>query len=227
MNNSLAADAVIVLEHLKTNARRRIVDPLIAQVAATMALNFSAQAAGLHYANGHLLLPASILPSFQLLYDEAYQAGRTVGVEQFGFTVASQDAPYRAGQLAAHIDNTTRNELDAMIATGKAEGWTDATIEREARAMLTADATTRAESIAEYEVSSAYHEGLSDYVQSLVNAGVVVSVQKRWSADPDACEECQSNAADGWIDEEINFASGSSEPPEHPACRCSVDYREH
>lgn len=88
----------------------------------------------------------------------------------------------------------------------------------------TATAEARAEAAAIWEVSKAYHQGMNDVAASVIGHGIIV--EKRWLADPDACEEiCQPNAEDGWIPEDINFASGEDLPPGHPHCRCSAEYR--
>lgn len=91
--------------------------------------------------------------------------------------------------------------------------WTDADHSSE-RALM----------IAEYEVSRAYHDGMKAFAG--IWRGGNGPVEKRWMVQPDACEICEGNAADDWIDEEAPFDSGESEPPQHPNCRCSLEYRQ-
>ena len=50
--------------------------------------------------------------------------------------------------------------------------------------------------------------------------------QKRWIADDDACEVCQANADQGWIDADDTFDSGDDEPPAHPNCGCDLETNE-
>lgn len=82
----------------------------------------------------------------------------------------------------------------------------------------------RSTMIAEYEVSRAYHDGMKAFAG--IWRGGNGPVEKRWMVQPDACEICEENAADDWIDEEAPFSSGESEPPQHPNCRCSLEYRQ-
>ncbi len=43
------------------------------------------------------------------------------------------------------------------------------------------------------------------------------------SGNCDLCDEC---ADEGWIDSEDVFASDEDEPPHHPNCTCTVEYKE-
>lgn len=87
----------------------------------------------------------------------------------------------------------------------------------------TADVESRSLMTAITEISTAYHNGMADLADSVSSRGI--EVQKRWLAQPDACPECEENADDGWIPEDIMFAN-DEEPPGHPSCRCSLEYRE-
>lgn len=82
----------------------------------------------------------------------------------------------------------------------------------------------RSKMIAEYEVSKAYHDGMKAFAG--IWRGGNGPVEKRWMVQPDACEICEGNAADDYIDEEAPFDSGDHEPPAHPNCRCSLEYRQ-
>jgi hypothetical protein len=82
----------------------------------------------------------------------------------------------------------------------------------------------RVTTIAEYEVSRAFHNGMMALAQMW--HGGDNPVEKHWDAQPDACDECAPNEADGWIDFEAPFGSGDFEPPLHPNCRCSLSLRE-
>jgi hypothetical protein len=46
---------------------------------------------------------------------------------------------------------------------------------------------------------------------------------KQWTADEDACEQCQANAADGPIPTGALFDGGVVAPPQHPHCGCDLD----
>lgn len=83
--------------------------------------------------------------------------------------------------------------------------------------------TSRAETVALQEVSSAYHDGGRDFVDDW--RGGNGPVEKRWNAEDDACEECLENEAEDFIDSEAPHSSGDDEPPAHPNCRCEEEYR--
>jgi phosphohistidine phosphatase SixA len=83
--------------------------------------------------------------------------------------------------------------------------------------------TSRAETVALQEVSTAYHDGGSDFVDNW--RGGNGPVEKRWNAEDDACEECLANEAEGFIDSEAPHSSGDDEPPAHPNCRCEEEYQ--
>lgn len=40
------------------------------------------------------------------------------------------------------------------------------------------------------------------------------------------CEDCEENAAAGWIDSEDVYPTGHDGPPFHPNCVCSEEYKE-
>jgi SPP1 gp7 family putative phage head morphogenesis protein len=114
------------------------------------------------------------------------------------------------------IDDTTREDLRAMISEGIAEGYSseelkqeilDGTDFSEARAML----------IARTELATAHVQGNMEGWR----ASGVVSMKRWLVADSDVCDECEP--LDG---EEVGlddaFSSGDDGPPLHPACRCDV-----
>lgn len=103
----------------------------------------------------------------------------------------------------------------AMVGLVREEfrGWGDAQ----------ADETSRAETVALQEVSTAYHDGGADYVDTW--RGGNGPVEKRWSAEDDACEICLENEAEDFIDSEAPHSSGDDEPPAHPNCRCEEEYQ--
>lgn len=83
--------------------------------------------------------------------------------------------------------------------------------------------TSRAETVALQEVSTAYHDGGRDFVDDW--RGGNGPVEKRWNAEDDACEICLENEAEDFIDSEAPHSSGEGEPPAHPNCRCEEEYR--
>jgi phosphohistidine phosphatase SixA len=79
---------------------------------------------------------------------------------------------------------------------------------------------SRAETVAVTEISGAYHGGGASVASDSDSP-----VLKTWAAEDDACPSCQANADMGEIPSDAPFDSGDMEPPVHPNCRCSVDYR--
>ena len=82
----------------------------------------------------------------------------------------------------------------------------------------------RIDTIAGYEVSKAFHDGLLEMADMW--RGGNGPVEKIWAAQPDACDVCSENEDEGPIDFEAPFSSGDFEPPAHPNCRCSLDLQE-
>ena len=82
--------------------------------------------------------------------------------------------------------------------------------------------TSRAETVAATEVSNAYHGGGSDAVKLVPHTR---DIEKQWAVEDNPCPTCEANAAMGWILADQPFDSGDDSPPNHPNCRCSVDYR--
>ena len=80
--------------------------------------------------------------------------------------------------------------------------------------------TSRAETVAVTEISGAYHDG-----GAAVARGAEFPVLKSWDTEDDPCPTCQANADMGEIPEDAPFDSGDMEPPAHPNCKCSVNYR--
>lgn len=123
-------------------------------------------------------------------------------------------AQERAGNLITQVSDTTRQAVNELVADAIAEGLTnDQLADRFADAFDFSDA--RADMIARTETAFAETGGtLAGYRASGVVDG------KGWSADDQACDECE--AMDGeevGLDE--SFSDGSDGPPAHPDCRCA------
>lgn len=92
----------------------------------------------------------------------------------------------------------------------------------------------RAESIAQYELASAYHQGNDEAVRICMGNGSLPKMQKEVSTSGDGkvCKMCQSlEGAVVDMDEEFKAKSGRKDvsfslPPFHPHCGCAVKYVE-
>ena len=140
----------------------------------------------------------------------------------------------RVSRMATAMNEETLAQLQATIAQGVKDGENLAKLTNRVKEVFSTASDTRAELIARTETLAASNEGtLEAYRQSpLVNA-------KEWTANPGACEFCQS--FDGLIVEiDSDFAKEGTEvtgkdgnqytvsyedvghPPLHPNCRCAL-----
>lgn len=79
----------------------------------------------------------------------------------------------------------------------------------------------RADIIASTEIANANTGGELNAMREMQADGM--TVKKRWLCEEDACDECQDNAAVGFIDIEEDFPSGDDGPTAHPNCRCALE----
>jgi hypothetical protein len=130
-----------------------------------------------------------------------------------------------AEQLVAELDTTTAELITEIVDSGIAAGLSKSEIAKDIAKQFSDWTRDRAATIAEYELSSAYHDGAIDAAK-LIGQQTGILVQVAWDIEPDACEICTGNFEEGWLDEGILFGSGDDAPPAHPNCRCSLSYRE-
>jgi len=131
-------------------------------------------------------------------------------------TVIADDVA--GGQPLATITADVRGALDRMATGGPAGGDTTAAAESAADSAI----TSRAETIAETETSSAWHDGLLQTAQR--NGGQT----KTWvtTGDPDPhskSQPCADNEDAGPLALDDTFPSGDDAPPAHTNCRCQLD----
>ncbi len=236
IENNVIESAVKVAESLDQRAKAKIVDPLIDRLRGSLARRFREQAKA-YKKTGKL--DRSEYPvlwsTFVATTDRAYDGGVNHVATQLAvlreahlpLTVKKQIPGYgrNPDELERDIDSTTADRIKAIRQSAAENNLADATMMSLIAAKFREWATTRAQAIATNEISMAFHAGGAD-VASIVNEeGGGSFVQKKWVTDADPCEVCEENAQDGWIDEDILFASGDSEPPQHPSCKCGLDYR--
>lgn len=234
-DGDLIEAAVNLSENLRQSAKARVVDPLISKLQKAVARRFRAQARDYHAIGALFNSDAkfSLSNSFDRVTYNAYIAGAAMVHAQIGkveeadrkkvllpVAIATALSTYeRTGaDLEREIDETSALAIGKLIAD---QGGEDAG----AVAKLIASwAKDRAETIATTEVSAALHAGMAD-AATVIGQQQGVEVEKAWNVEDDPCEICLGNVDDGWIPDDILFASGDDGPPQHPNCRCSLSYR--
>ena len=122
-------------------------------------------------------------------------------------------------KLTGELDDTSVERLqDALAKAWDAGGDFDSMV-KAVTDTFEDFSTTRAEMIAQTEANDAYNEG-----REATARGMGLD-EKRWNPEGDACEICQANADQDWIDIDEDFQSGDAAPTAHPSCDCSCDYR--
>jgi hypothetical protein len=200
--------AADLIESLDLPHKARVVDPLVRRLARALKPSLR-----------HGFATAKFSTQYTAITRKAYEAGARQAMADLG-PVAVQEGraeDYAAAQAA--LQKARRNPLPhlpdparmATLATQQID-WTDPDFSSE-----------RATMIAEYEVSTAFHDGMKAMAD--LWRGGNGPTEKAWQTEDDPCPECADNADDGFIDSEAPFDSGDFEPPAHPNCRCSLEYR--
>lgn len=233
----LQRGADLLREHLLRQSRRTIIEPLSSQLKSAVQARFRAQLQDIKDSGILHVLPTSHpLTGLADIARQAYDAGAQIVSGMLGTSVvteAESDDPhlpalFLAGltgteDLVDQIDATSQSAIAKIVSDGRGEGLTNEEVLAGIEAQFADWQGQRSQTIADTAVSTAYHQGGADMAEAVADTGV--DVEKAWSVQPGACPVCEGNAADGWIPEDIMFASGDSEPPQHPNCMCSVDYR--
>jgi len=133
-------------------------------------------------------------------------------------------------ELVAGIEDTTRQEIRALLVQAAAEGWS---YDRAARAIARRFAEfrdgrpqehirSRAHLVAATELGNAYEHGTLLAAEQAHASGT--PMEKAWLAvlDDRTEQECRDNHAAGWIPIDQAFPSGHQRPLAHPACRCTL-----
>ena len=129
--------------------------------------------------------------------------------------------------LVKRIDETTRDNLQAIISQGASEGWSHSKISQAIIAKYSdfavgrpqAHIRSRAHLIAVTEVGNAYEQGADIVARDLQGRGV--QLEKKWAGPRDdrTSNDCLGNMDEGWIDFDTAFSSGKHRPLNHPGCR--------
>ncbi len=127
------------------------------------------------------------------------------------------------------ITKATRDKIRNIILDGAETGKSYSEMAKliEAQGDAGVFSRERGELIATTEIGNAYSEGniaMTKRFQDQV-AGKVV-VYKKWDdVENDCQDECDVNAAEGWIPLDQEFGSGHQRPLAHPRCTCDLLYQ--
>lgn len=136
-------------------------------------------------------------------------------------------------EMVTKINETTRAEINRIIAKAVDEGWSYA---RTARAISDkysefavgrpqAHIETRAHMISVTETGNAYVRGELEAARQMAAAGI--PMEKSWDTvgDDRVSEGCALNGLQGYIPLESRFDSGDDAPLRFPGCRCALGIR--
>ncbi len=160
------------------------------------------------------LLPPALDIGFDVTNPEVSRYLRSVGAERI-----------------VGIEQTTREEVRAILSKAADEGWSYTRTARELRTRYQEFAgpplrgglkklRSRAELIAVTELGEAYEHATMLVAQELARSGV--TIEKSWLAPANPCPVCAPNPGAGWIPLARAFPSGHQRPTAHPSCRCSL-----
>lgn len=160
--------------------------------------------------------------------ERAFMAGATatLGEDAAALQVsASQHAAERGASLlrvdgSNSLQKLTRRRVRQIISTGIDEGIGPQQLARRIRADV-AFSRSRSVMVARTETRIALGQAKR---QIAVQRG---EDEKRWftQADDHVHQGCRDNGAAGWIPRDESFPSGADITPDHPSCRCTVQFR--
>ena len=245
---TVAKKALRLAEHLMQAHKRKIVDPLITTAAVLVAKRFRAQRRALDAPLDQIkgMLPESnrmaratplaatlaiqlafrdfSFPMFDDALDsatrEAFDGGWGIAAEQIGVGYPPPDRQFNE-LVSDEMDATTKTALTNAMADVFKGGLAFSALVTAVDAIFKDAVENRAPMIASTEIASAFNSGAAALATAAKNNWI--RVEKAWNAEPDACDICQPNADQGWIDNDESFDSGDHEPPAHPNCRCSSE----
>lgn len=124
-------------------------------------------------------------------------------------------AQERAGNLITDVSDVTRDAVNEMTAAAIRDGITTEEFAEQLSGAWEFS-TDRATVIARTEMATAETAGT---LQGYAASGVVEG--KGWSADDEACDECEPMDGEE-VPLEDAFSNGDDGPPAHPNCRCVI-----
>lgn len=233
-------------ENLNAGKKRRIVAPLNAKLRTVLALRFRAQGKAVKAAIKPLIgrlseadspVPAAVqsaalaalavsrpIRRYPAVTRAAYDAGSALTLEDLGLDdFGHLDGPSRtSATVEAEIDKTTGRALAKALAEAFLAAGSVAAALATVGEVFTSAARDRAPLIAEYEISTALHDGQTDAAKS-ISTDLGIDVEKYWETEDGACDECLACEDEGWVELDFVYpAAGAEDPPLHPNCLCSL-----
>ena len=122
--------------------------------------------------------------------------------------------------LVQNLDETTKVFLSETLISAKSKGWSYTKIIDEIESILPDKYASRADTIAYTEMSNMINEG------ERITAEKNGATKKMWTTvgGDVVDDDCLSNEDEGSIRVEESFPTGAYRPPEHPNCRCLIEY---
>ena len=216
-----------LLAEIRPKVRSALVaHPKLQEAASTAAYRFAST-----------LLPTSLHPlRFPVTQDESSEwndairaaingAGLALAKEIQSGAQLSEDVAGRylrdhsLSKLTGGFSETSVDRLRAAVAEAWDAGGSYDQIVAAIQKTFADFSDVRAGMIAQTEVNDAYVSGRAAMADELGFD------EKSWDTDGGACEICQANADQGWIDMDEDFSSGDDAPTAHPNCDCSLSFR--
>ena len=179
--------------------------------------------------------------NFSKVYEVATDQARVAGADhvsaQIGrlreadtLPVPSSPNPRRASDVEKELDKTTDERMGSILKDVFDPGnpmTIGATLDALKAAFAqyidgTDGQLSRSDTVAQSEISAAYHGGGADVVKLAPHSR---DIEKQWAVQDNPCPVCIANAEMGWILADQPFDSGDDTAPAHPNCMCSVDYQ--
>ena len=196
---------------------RAALDPLLATFSHTLEAELTGELADT-YMSG----------SAEMMTWGHTQAGIPIAFEGPPMEQAIKWAEKHCATLVTRMDEETKSQLVKVISDGIANkrgpGGLATDIKRELgwmgrgkpSAIKGLTQQSRAMMIARTETASALGQASLDAMDELGVEG------KEWVAEPDSCDICLGNEADGVIPVNQAFSGGVMSQPQHPRCACTV-----
>ena len=236
--DDLSDETTRLVEHLLAANRFAATDLLIRRLRAAVGRRFRLQAAN-YLKHGSIagIDNGRWRREFADLTQQAHSAGAQIAAGELGaLTEAKRKLPaWLAGlnpwarqpqDVERQIDATTEDRIATAKSTWEKLGATVDDMRQKVSDLLKDWAKqtddSRSAGIAVTEIASAFNDGASAAAREFRLNNPGVEVMKQWWAEPDACDICMDNVADGPLPEDLPFSSGHFDPPAHPNCRCSV-----
>lgn len=137
------------------------------------------------------------------------------------FPEAERYGSRHAAELIRGLNQTSREELRALVTRSISEGWSYERLAKEIHFKFEDFAKSRAHLVAVTELGNAYEEGGTAVGRTMQAAGI--AVEKAWLTvgDDRVDPNCRANESAGWIPFDEPFPSGHMHPLDHPGCRCA------